>query len=216
MDMRKTDGDPQETVEWLEALAGVLANEGPDRAHFLLEQLIDATRRAGGFLPFSAEHRIRQHDSYRQQPRMPGDHALEWRIRCRRWNAMAMVVRANRKTGRTRRPYRQFRVGGHAVRRRLQSFLARAERRPSAATWFSIQGHSARASTRARSSKAASTEEQLDLFRMEVDGKGVVCLVSASVADAGLLAGADRVDGPRPAAGDLPGAVHEVPASIAA
>src|SRR5664279_4329256 len=54
MDMMKSDADPQETREWLDALAGVLAAEGPDRAHFLIEQLIDTARRSGAYLPFSA------------------------------------------------------------------------------------------------------------------------------------------------------------------
>ena len=48
------DQDPQETREWLEALEGVLETEGPERAHFLLEQLIEKARRSGAFLPYSA------------------------------------------------------------------------------------------------------------------------------------------------------------------
>ena len=50
----KPDLDPQETQEWLDALDSVLENEGPDRAHFLLEKLIDKARRSGAYLPYSA------------------------------------------------------------------------------------------------------------------------------------------------------------------
>ena len=50
----KPDLDPQETREWLDAIDGVLENEGPDRAHFLIEQVIDKARRSGAYMPFSA------------------------------------------------------------------------------------------------------------------------------------------------------------------
>ena len=47
------DVDPQETQEWLDALDGVIRQEGVERAHFLLEQLVDKARRNGAYLPFS-------------------------------------------------------------------------------------------------------------------------------------------------------------------
>jgi pyruvate dehydrogenase E1 component len=50
----KPDIDPQETQEWLDALEAVLENEGVERAHFLLESLIDKARRSGAYLPYSA------------------------------------------------------------------------------------------------------------------------------------------------------------------
>src|SRR5512142_2602287 len=101
---RIPDIDPQETREWLEALDGVLAAEGPDRAHFLIEQLIDKARRSGAFLPFSANTAYINTIPVDQQMRLPGDQAVEERIRnYARWNAMAMVVRANKDTN----------VGGH-------------------------------------------------------------------------------------------------------
>jgi len=46
------DADPVETREWLEALEAVLEREGPERAHFLLESLVEKARRSGSFLPF--------------------------------------------------------------------------------------------------------------------------------------------------------------------
>jgi pyruvate dehydrogenase E1 component len=51
----ETDIDPEETQEWIESLDSVLEREGPERAHFLLERLIDKTRRSGAYLPFSAK-----------------------------------------------------------------------------------------------------------------------------------------------------------------
>src|SRR5512144_3053918 len=98
------DSDPQETREWLDALDGVLAAEGPDRAHFLIEQLIDKARRSGAYLPFSANTAYINTIPADRQPRLPGDQTIEEKIRnYARWNAMAMVVRANKDTN----------VGGH-------------------------------------------------------------------------------------------------------
>jgi pyruvate dehydrogenase E1 component len=168
----KQDVDPQETREWLEALEGVLEREGADRAHFLIEQLIDRARRSGTYLPFSATTAYLNTIPVERQARFPGDFGLEQTIRhFIRWNAMAMVVRANKHTN----------VGGH-----IASFA-------SAATlydvgynhfWRSgvddkggdllfIQGHSA-PGIYARSFLLGNiSEDQLEHFRQEVDGKGI-------------------------------------------
>ncbi|REJ74160.1 MAG: pyruvate dehydrogenase (acetyl-transferring), homodimeric type [Acidobacteria bacterium] len=91
------DVDPQETREWLESLQAVLEREGPERAHFLLETLIDKARRSGAYLPYNATTAYRNTIPPHLEKRSPGDAELEWRIRSIiRWNAMAMVVRANR------------------------------------------------------------------------------------------------------------------------
>ncbi|WP_435103132.1 pyruvate dehydrogenase (acetyl-transferring), homodimeric type [Arhodomonas sp. AD133] len=91
------DADPQETQEWLEALEAVLEYEGTERAHFLLEALVDKARRRGGQLPFKATTAYQNTIPPQQEEKSPGDAALEWRIRSLlRWNAMAMVVQANR------------------------------------------------------------------------------------------------------------------------
>ena len=73
MDAKKLDADPQETREWLDALSGVLAVEGPDRAHFLIEQLIEAARRSGAYLPFSANTAYINTIPTDLQVRIPGD-----------------------------------------------------------------------------------------------------------------------------------------------
>ena len=91
------DTDAQETREWLEALDAVIANEGPARAHFLLEQLIDEARQAGIDRPFSANTAYVNTIPTDQEERCPGNLDIEERLRAyMRWNAMAMVVKANR------------------------------------------------------------------------------------------------------------------------
>ena len=98
------DSDPQETRVWQEALTGVIGQEGTDRAHFLIQQLIAQAREEGVDIPYSATTEYVNTIPVDRQPRYPGDPDIEIRIRnYLRWNAMAMVVRANRDTN----------VGGH-------------------------------------------------------------------------------------------------------
>src|SRR5437868_5639308 len=171
MDIQK-DLDPQETREWLDALSAVLAVEGPDRAHFLIEQLIDTARRSGAYMPFSANTAYINTIPVDKQVRIPGDQAIEHKIRSHvRWNAMAMVLRANKHTN----------VGGH-----IASFA-------SAATLYDVgfnhfwhapspdhggdlvfvQGHSAPGVYARAFMLGRLTEEQMDNFRQEVGGKGI-------------------------------------------
>jgi len=167
-----TDVDPQETREWLEALEGVLEREGPQRAQFLIERLIDKARRSGAYLPFSANTAYVNTIPVEQQPPLPGDFALEQRIRhFVRWNAMAMVVRANKHTN----------VGGHIASFASAATLydvgynhfwhAATEERGSDPLF--IQGHSAPGIYARAYLLGLLTEEQLDHFRQEVDGKGI-------------------------------------------
>ena len=91
------DIDPIETTEWLESIDSVLTEHGPERAHFLLNQMIDYSRRSGAYLPYSPNTAYLNTISTARQPEYPGDRALERRIEAYiRWNAMAMVVQANR------------------------------------------------------------------------------------------------------------------------
>ena len=92
------DPDALETQEWLDALEAVLEREGPERAHYLLERLIDKARRSGAYIPFSPEHARTSTPSRRTwRSARRANVALEERIRsiCR-WNAMVMVARANK------------------------------------------------------------------------------------------------------------------------
>lgn len=93
------DLDPQETHEWVESLESVLEREGPERVHFLLEQLIDKARRSGAYLPYTANTAYLNTIPLSTQRPIPGDQAIEHTIRSViRWNAAAMVVHANRKS----------------------------------------------------------------------------------------------------------------------
>jgi pyruvate dehydrogenase E1 component len=166
------DHDPQETNEWLDALEGVLANEGTERAHYLLEKLIDKARRSGAYLPFSANTAYINTIPPGKEVRSPGDQELEDRIRAYvRWNAVAMVLRANQHTN----------VGGH-----IASFA-------SAATLYDVgfnhfwhapsethggdlvfvQGHSATGVYARAFMLGRLTEDQMVNFRQEVSGKGL-------------------------------------------
>ncbi|MEW8006536.1 MAG: pyruvate dehydrogenase (acetyl-transferring), homodimeric type [gamma proteobacterium symbiont of Ctena orbiculata] len=169
----RPDTDPQETQEWLDALEAVLENEGVDRAHFLIERLVDKARRSGAYLPFSANTAYVNTIPVTKQQRFPGDRAMERRIRSFiRWNAMAMVVQANRIS---------TELGGH-----ISSFA-------SSATLFDVgfnhffhapskerdgdliffQGHSAPGVYARAYLEGRLSEEQLYSFRQEVDGQGL-------------------------------------------
>ena len=91
------DEDPVETREWLDALDSVLDREGVERAHYLVGRLIRRARRRGAYLPYSANTAYINTIHESQQTPREGDPGLEHRIRSIiRWNAMAMVVQANR------------------------------------------------------------------------------------------------------------------------
>ena len=93
------DIDQSETQEWLEALDAILESEGVERAHYILEQLIDKVRRSGANLPHSSNTAYVNTIPTHLQKAIPGDNNMEHRIRSLiRWNAAAMVVRANRKS----------------------------------------------------------------------------------------------------------------------
>jgi pyruvate dehydrogenase E1 component len=101
--LRPTDTDAQETAEWIEALASVIANAGPERARYLLSQLASSARAAGlnwhdaRITPYTNTIRVQD------EPPYPGGAdaiAIEERLAgILRWNALAMVVRANRAYG---------------------------------------------------------------------------------------------------------------------
>jgi pyruvate dehydrogenase E1 component len=172
MDAQRRDPDPQETQEWLDALASVLAAEGADRAHFLIEQLIETARERGAYLPFSANTAYINTIPTEQQVRIPGDPEIEQRIRSYvRWNAMAMVLRANKHTN----------VGGH-----IASFASaadlydvgfnhfwRASTDTQGGDLVFFQGHSATGVYARAFMLGRLTVEQLDNYRQEVDHRGV-------------------------------------------
>ena len=92
------DPDPQETREWVESLQSLIAVEGEARAEFILQQLFDTARRSCRGLKFNATTAYCNTIPLSEQPPYPGDLALEERITALvRWNALVMVVRANRE-----------------------------------------------------------------------------------------------------------------------
>src|SRR5262245_60522329 len=175
MDLRdiQPDVDPLETREWLEALASVLEREGPARANYLLDKLVEKARSHGAYIPYNANTAYLNTIPLSQEERSPGDAELEHKLRSLvRWNAMAMVVKANKESSE---------LGGH-----IASFA-------SAATLYDVgfnhvfrawndnfggdlvyfQGHSAPGVYARAFLEGRISEEQMKNFRQEVGGKGL-------------------------------------------
>ncbi len=167
------DIDPVETKEWLESIDSVLAQHGPERAHFLLNHMIDFARRSGAYLPYSPNTAYLNTIPTAHQPEYPGDRALERRLEAYiRWNAMAMVVQANRKS---------TEYGGH-----ISSYASSATlyevgfnhfwRAPSAehgGDMVFMQGHSAPGIYARAYLEGRLSEKHLNRFRQEVGGGGL-------------------------------------------
>ncbi len=167
------DIDPLETTEWLDALAAVAEAEGIDRAHFLLERLIDKARRSGVDLPYSANTAYLNTIPPQLEQYTPGDPALEWRIRSiNRWNAMAMVVKANRKNSE---------LGGHIASYASAATLYEvgyshfwhAPTAEHGGDLIFMQGHSAPGIYARAFLLGLIGEDQLNNFRQEVNGGGL-------------------------------------------
>ena len=169
--------DAQETREWLDALSAVIEREGPERAHALLEELLDHARQNSIDLPFSATPGYVNTIEPEQEARSPGNIAIEKRLRAyMRWNAMAMVVRANRLN-----PEDGGDLGGH-----IGSFASlasmwgagfnhfwHAESEGHGGDCIYFQGHSAPGIYARAYLEGRITEDQLEHFRQEVGGKGL-------------------------------------------
>ncbi|MBR7794259.1 pyruvate dehydrogenase (acetyl-transferring), homodimeric type [Undibacterium sp. FT147W] len=167
------DPDVMETNEWLDALESVIENEGPERAHYLMERMVDLARRRGAHIPFSSNTAYVNTIPADQGEHCPGNLEIEEKLRSMmRWNAMAMVVKANRLDGD---------LGGH-----LSSFASLANMLGIGFNHFwhaptedhggdllYIQGHSAPGIYARAFLEGRLTEEQLQHFRREVDGKGL-------------------------------------------
>ncbi|UHD16031.1 pyruvate dehydrogenase (acetyl-transferring), homodimeric type [Thiocapsa bogorovii] len=169
----KPDIDPQETQEWLDSLDAVLENEGVERAHFLLERLIDKARRSGAYLPFTANTAYVNTIPVQQQERFPGDRAMERRIRSFvRWNAMAMVVQANRLSTELGGHISSFASSATLVDVGYNHFF-RARDKDHGGDLIFFQGHAAPGIYARAFLEGRISEEQLYNFRQEVDGNGL-------------------------------------------
>ena len=111
------DTDPIETEEWIESLAYVLQNGGPDRVRYLLDRLEqEAQKSLGVDIPFSSHTPYINTIPRDKQLPYPGDREIERRIKSLvRWNAMAMVTRANKRSRWHWRSHLHLCIGCHAV-----------------------------------------------------------------------------------------------------
>ena len=175
--MDTTDRDQEETREWLDSLEFVLNNDGVERANFLLERLSARMTKTGARLPYTITTPYRNTIPSSQEAFMPGDLFMERRIRSLiRWNALAMVVRANRQEGD---------LGGH-----ISSFGSSATLYDVGFNYFFrggdddrdgqpvsdlvyFQGHASPGIYARSFLEGRLSEAQLDDFRREVAGLGL-------------------------------------------
>ncbi len=171
--MHEGDLDPIETQEWLDALDSILTHEGRGRAAFLLKVLAERASLAGTHLPPAVTTPYRNTLAPAEEKRMPGDLFIERRIRSLvRWNALAMVMRANE---------RDEGLGGH-----ISSFSSSATLYDVGFNYFFrgpdygqkadliyFQGHVAPGMYARSYLEGRLDDEQLDNFRHEVDGNGL-------------------------------------------
>src|SRR5437763_3992618 len=166
------DLDALETSEWLEALDAVVAHDGPDRAQHLLTKVIERAQHSGTGPVASLNTPYVNSISPEREARLPGDPALERRLRSIvRWNAIAMVVRANKASSE---------LGGHIATYQSLATLyevgfnhfwhAPAEGHGGDLVYF--QGHSSPGNYARAYLEGRLTEAQLDGFRQEVSIPG--------------------------------------------
>jgi pyruvate dehydrogenase E1 component len=167
------DIDPIESEEWIDAINSVLETQGVERAQYILQKLSAKVTETGAQLPYAIHTPYRNTIPVHKEARMPGDLFLERGIRSLiRWNAMAMVMRANLKDGT---------LGGH-----ISSFQSSATLYDVGFNYFFrgttdeqlgdliyIQGHSAPGIYARSYLEGSLSEDQLDKFRQEVDGDGL-------------------------------------------
>ena len=167
------DQDPLETREWVESIESVLEVHGPERAHFLIERVIDHARRSGAYLPYSPNTAYLNTIATGQEPDYPGDRAIERRVEAYiRWNAMAMVVHANRKSSE---------YGGHIASYASSATLYevgfnhfwRAPDDNNPGDMIFIQGHASPGIYARAYLEGRLDEQQLRAFRREVGGNGL-------------------------------------------
>ena len=170
---RFDDLDPTETREWLESIDSVLGTQGPERAHFLLNQMIDFARRSGAYLPYAPNTAYLNTISTGRQPEYPGDRSIERRIEAYiRWNAMAMVVQANRQSSE---------YGGHISSYASSATMYeigfnhfwRAPTETHGGDMVFMQGHSSPGIYSRAYLEGRLKEEHLNRFRQEVGGGGL-------------------------------------------
>ena len=170
---RAVDEDPVETGEWRDALGSVLAFEGPERARFLLGELMGEARRQGAPVPYSATTPYLNTIPPDREPPHPGDRALEHKIRSYiRWNALAIVLRANKESSE---------LGGHIASFQSSALLYdtgfmhfwHAPTEEHGGDLIYVQGHCSPGIYARSFLEGRLPEERLLRFRQEVDGGGL-------------------------------------------
>ena len=167
---RQNDNDPQETLEWTDALDAVVEKVGLERAHFLVKSLVSRARYHGVDLPYSLNTAYVNTIPVAAQEAAGGDPGMEWKLRSlTRWNAMCTVINANRNNPD---------LGGH-----IASFASSATlydvgfnhffRGGDDGDLIYIQGHSAPGIYARAYLEGRLGEDDLKLFRREVDGGGL-------------------------------------------
>ncbi len=168
-----SDTDNQETQEWLDSLSSVIDAEGTERAHFLIEMMIDQARRSGSNLPYNATTSYLNTIPTHLQQRHPGNPDMERRIRALiRWNAVMTVLRANEKSPG---------IGGHIASFQSAATLYdvgfnhffRAANNDFDGDLVYFQGHSSPGIYARAFLEGRINEDQLNNFRMESSGNGL-------------------------------------------
>ena len=168
-----SDTDNQETQEWLASLSSVIEAEGTERAHFLIEAMIDQARRSGSNLPYNATTSYVNTIPTHLQQRHPGNPDMERRIRALiRWNAVMTVLRANEKSPG---------IGGHIASFQSAATLYdvgfnhffRAANENFGGDLVYFQGHSSPGIYARAFLEGRMNEDQLNNFRMESGGHGL-------------------------------------------
>jgi len=167
------DTDPQETQEWLESIDDALEEHGYDRTRFLLEELIDYAQTKGARLPFNTNTPFINTIQPKDEPEYPGNQEIERRIKSIiRWNAMAMVVRANTNTPG---------IGGHISTYASSANLYevafnhffKGPDHPSGGDLVFFQGHGSPGQYSRAYLEGRLTEENLESFRRELTPGGL-------------------------------------------
>lgn len=167
------DIDPQETKEWLESLDSVLALEGPERATYLLNQVLQFARKKGCNVGDSLNTPYINTIPVEKQAPIPGDPHMEHRIRALiRWNAAIMVVRAYNLD-----PDLGGHIGTFASAATLYDIgfnhFWHAPSENHGGDLIYIQGHSSPGIYARSYLEGVLSEEQINHFRQEVQGKGI-------------------------------------------
>src|SRR5262245_12643401 len=208
---RENDPDPAETAEWLEGLRYVLSAKGPERVSYLLSVLEEEAYRQGVEIPFSANTPYINTIPADKQPVYPGNRDIERRLKSIiRWNAMAMVVRANRHNEG---------IGGH-----ISTFASAATLYEVAFNHFLhgrgndysgdqvyILGHASPGIYARAFLEGRLTPEQLENFRQELAGVANACATAWQSGTGGATGSASALAKSKRSASSVDG----VPANVA-